>query len=163
MKTTKSDKLIAAIQELQNAAGNIHDLNCGGCGVFAAAAVKRLNRLGFKAFARVASFSGYGHGLITAKRKGIQSKEDLSNHDVWPDHVIVEAIVGKRRFFFDSEHLTENFDRRLFLNCQLGKGRLDALSALRIVRYPYGWNSRFNRKQIPTLFRQMNQAISNLA
>lgn len=164
MRTTKTDKLIAAIQELQNATGNIHSINNGGCGVFAAAAAKRLNRMGFRAHVRVASFSNFGLRLAKLVASGnITSKDDLMNNDIPCDHLVVEAIVNKKRIFFDSSSMSETFKPHLFLDCHLGAGKMDALSALRVARTPHGWNPRFNRKQIPAIFRQMNSAIANLS
>lgn len=163
MKTTKFDKLIAAIQELQNATGNIERINNGGCGVFAGAAAKRLNRMGFRAYVRVASFGDFGLRLARlVANNAIKSKDDLTDNDIYCDHLIVEAIVGKKRVFFDATNMSETFQRELFLHCRLGHGRMDALSALRVARTRRGWNTWFRRSQIPKLFRQMNEAIAPL-
>ena len=163
MKTTKTDKLIAAIQELQNATGNISYINNGGCGVFAAAAAKRLNRMGFRAYVRVASFTNFGLRLARLVANGnITSKRDLTRNGISCDHLIVEAIVNKKSIFFDATNMSPVFNPRLFLDCRLGAGRMDALSALRVARTRYGWNPYFRRSQIPTLFRQMNEALAPL-
>lgn len=120
--------------------------------------------MGFKAYVRVASFADFGLNLSRLiTKRAIKSKDDLHKNGIFCDHLIVEVVVGARRFFFDSEHCSEVFEPRLFLDCKLGHGRMDPLSALRVARTRYGWNWRFDRKQIPTLFRQMNQAIANLA
>lgn len=155
------DKLEQLVTNIQESIDWVSDLNCGGCGVFAALVAKRLNRIGIPAVVRVGAWSANQHP--SAIRDTYHKNSRPKQADFWMncvsfDHLIVEIPFGGQIFHMDSEcfHPAESVTRTC--NAPLFPDPLDIHTALRIAK-DKGWNHRFNRKQISSMIQSLNHVF----
>lgn len=161
--SNESSKLETFLFEIQNAVADIHNMNAGGCAVFAGLVSRRLNKIGFKAKVRVGDViydSKEKNRLKDAKKKGARRMGDFGKHGICFWHLIVEITDGKQKYHFDSESLIKaKKNLALFPQAQVYNGALNSAETLILARSK-GWNWMFNRKQIPTLIKRLNEVFA---
>lgn len=137
---------------------NITNINCGGCGVFAYEFCKRLHDLGHTS-ARIRVY-GFRADMFPYSLNEIEEQingndiEEYWDYDVDFAHIVVEFdgylwdADGKRRL---------NKVNNLWNGCfAMYKGNISLASLKSLVKYQYGWNSAYNRRQTPKLRRIMD-------
>lgn len=143
--------------------GEITNINKGGCAVFAS---------------HVAYHLKYNHGMkdvvlrtgwngdkvnIDKVRKGIPSN---STSMEWNDvgihfgHVIVEFKHRGKKYHYDAHAGVIKSQRKTVLNnYPLYAGSMTLEEGLQIASSDVGWNSQFNRKQIPKVIKIINSHL----
>jgi len=160
--SNESSKLETFLFEVQNAVADIDRMNAGGCAVFAGLVSRRLNKIGFKAKVRVGDVlynSNEKNRLKDAKKNGARKMGEFGEQGICFWHLIVEITDGKQKYHFDSESLVKaKKNLVLFPNAQVYNGALTPAETLILARSK-GWNWMFNRKQIPTLIKRLNEVF----
>lgn len=151
--------LLTALSAVQAAAANVEDLNCGGCGLFAAAVGKQIEKLGVKVKVRI------GHWPFVVKTDAIPRgrKNNSKTLDEWNDsglnigHAFLEFEHEGEKYHFDSGGVTKANES----NCPTLKSMVPYPDSLNLrelaltVRQQDGWNTSFNRKEFPALSKEI--------
>ncbi|RWZ87284.1 MAG: hypothetical protein EO766_12225 [Hydrotalea sp. AMD] len=131
---------------------NIRDLNCGGCGVFAAHVAKHLKDI---VPTRVAVFNR-GEDIkideIRPKLRNNHSCVEWADHGMRYDHVMVEFDYDGNTYLFDSRGIfpvSDKIDLDMYKMTRSGYLTIEEICA--IAANPYPWNHWFNRSQIQSL------------
>ena len=136
------------------------DINWGGCGVFAALLGEALHNAGYDVAITMTGYGGPPRKTIKGIRKYIndciENGEDITvnywNHFGVPNHhVLVKVTLSDRVIYIDCDGL-QTIDHPVCVDIS----RDDLLT---FVWNPIGWNSDFDRKQIPTLKKKVNKLI----
>ncbi len=150
-KITKKE-ILDLCSEIDN---SVEYLNHGGCGVFAFLVGSRLEKFDNCAVkVRVVDFYGEFTGNI---EKAIPS--DFSDIRNWEkngvafNHIVLEVkLKHLKPFFLDSHGIYESE--------KIVEGSIPVGFIQYIVQASKGWNSAFNRRQIPTIMRKVKQFFS---
>lgn len=140
------------------------DINYGGCGVFAALLGEALHNAGYEVSIRMAGYTEPPALPLRLIREHVQFIAEVSSGKVsvrhWNKygvdngHVFVKVRIDDHDWLLDSDGLHEyDPDER---PSQVDITLDDLLS---FVWNPAGWNSEFDRKQIPTLKKKVNKLI----
>lgn len=149
--------------EMLNALGEeaettINNLNSGGCAVFAAHVGYHLKYRAGISNVRLRighSFADECDQIPTIEEARKNTHSNANAHD-WNDvgvhfgHVIVEFELDDRVYHYDSSGVTRAAGVTENFGFVLHKGALTIEEGLQIACDPSGWNSSFNRSQIPT-------------
>jgi len=124
-------------------------INWGGCCVFAGILGKHLAAVG-KVRVRVINSMWDGERNLDEVRKKVRKNEcaEWNRHGVGFSHVVIEFAYKRRYYIIDSEGirvLTNNLDSRYV------EGALTVEEARELGSTPRGWNSIFNRDEIPAI------------
>lgn len=139
-------------------------INSGGCCVYASAIATELKKLGIEC--RIVVCSSYVATTIDDARKQIHKSnrgnlptvDDWNSNCVYMDHVIVEFFYNGKVYHYDTDLLhkaTNKFHRMSVLS-----GRLTIEEATFIASTASGWNTAFNRKDIPDIMVMIKDAFA---
>lgn len=141
-----------------------NDINYGGCGVFAALLGEALHNAGYEVSIRMVGYVEPPTLPLRLIREHVQfaaeadsskvSVRHWNRYGVDNSHVFVKVRINDRDWLLDSDglHKYDHEERPSQVDIELD----DLLS---FVWNPAGWNSEFNRKQIPALKKKVNQLI----
>lgn len=170
----KLRKLSAALK-----ANGMYDINCGGCGVMAGIVGEILELLGVPV--EVVTSGDYGCSPAEARQRlrlywdigaGNDGRWDNSAWDsegVSRSHLAVRFMLGRDMYTWDSDGLIKSdkyFGRRddgSTSHCAdypFGEG-MTVAECVHISSVPQGWNSTFNRRQIPQMRELAQQHLFN--
>lgn len=137
-------------------------LDNGGCGVFAAAVAKELWKLGIP-------FNIVSAAPTSVTTTALDTVRSLCNSNVksqWSDngatfwHVGLQVYIDGEWFSFDSTGLQSNTEKLGALDVKSGYWTLDEMMAF--ADEEEGWNSCFDRREIPRIERMIEKAFSSL-
>lgn len=155
--------LKALVNNIQKSVNGVNNLNCGGCGVFAALVAKRLNKMGIPAVVRIGDYSADVNPKLlidTIKSNNSFNTKILKRNGIKFDHFIVEITHNRRKYHLDSDffHLANPITTNY--NTQLYEGFLTPFQAMILAKDKYAWNRAFNRKQIPAMIKKLNEVFN---
>lgn len=173
-------RLHAALNALANEANaKLEDLNCGGCGVFAAEVAQYLQRMGYAT--RIACSTGcwgFGGQNIDAMRERIMrtnngrcTASDWHNNEVSMSHLAVEYdYTTKRgrtvRRFYESAQGDRPASKTMTTDgwneFRVCEGRFTVAEMRDLADYVPAWNPRFERSQIPKLRKLVRKHLGPL-
>lgn len=153
-----SQQLLERLQTLGDATNFCFPyINCGGCGVFAAAVAKEVLALGFKAEV-IFSFSWFS---IYLSREDIE--EAFRNKNFAPlgfEHMAVRIELSKDNWItYDSDSIRKSRDRFGIDNAVAHPFALSVLQTEELVAQVDLWNPTFNRKNIPRVVALVKETL----
>ena len=157
--------LLTAIKQIQESVAAIPNINCGGCAVFAALLGQQLNKRKINFKVRVADDEhNYELDAVPiARARNCVRPAEWETNGVGFGHVFFEVEDGGKKLFFDSNTIQPAGGK-----IQLpGYGTLnvyhDPISlkeTVLIARDKSYWTSRFNRKRIPLMIKNISAACN---
>jgi hypothetical protein len=151
------------IAEIQQSVEWVDDLNCGGCGVFAAIVAKRFNKIGIPAVVRIGAWNAPSNSNAVKDTYSQYSRPKQSHfrsNGVSFDHLIVEIPFGGNIYHMDSICFHSAEPKTRTCSAPIYDGNLDVATALRIAKTK-DWNRCFDRKQIPNLIKSVNDVFDS--
>lgn len=141
------------------------NINFGGCGVFAGELGKDLQALGFQTRCIVFGYDGWAANsnlnAVASKLSRPESVWDWNDHDVTLYHVMLEVKGHGKHFLVDGEGVYDY--RKKAYN---GRGRYDGYIPVELMddmtKDASAWNSRFPRRTIPRVRKQIKQFVEDL-
>lgn len=158
--------LIAILDDLGWAISSKFDnVNCGGCGVVATFVAQCLEWCNITPRIKV---KGLGNNHIDYHRAHLVVPRDEATVVDWNEaglsvyHIVVEFDYNGTVYHFDSNGVVEwcgdNHDDFI----QTTDGSLTIEEALTMISTPSGWNTQFNRDQIPAMMEVVARHLSSL-
>lgn len=167
---SKEDMVKACLNSIsREVTYKIHDVNCGGCGVYAVELAKRLFRAGIRNF-RIRTYTYIGGTSRNTNVKYVEQNVFGKNS---PEYVIDWNMNG-----VDFDHVRLQWDGVLWdaygaVPRREGKkwnriyimqpGYISLKAMHKICKDSEGWNSRFPREKIPAMRRIMDKHFRLLA
>lgn len=172
-------RLHAALNALaRDANAKLNDLNCGGCGVFAAEVAQYLQRMGYATRVVCSTSEWCSRQNIDALRERIMrsnngrcTASDWHNNNVSMSHLAVEyEYVTKRgrtvRRFYESAQGDRPASKTMTTDgwneYRVCEGRFTVAEARDLADYVPAWNPRFDRDQIPRLRKLVRKHLGPL-
>lgn len=156
--------LIAALNDLGYAISTKFDsVNSGGCGVVAAFVAQCLEWCNVESQIKV---QGYGNKHIDYHRAHLDVPSDEATAVDWNNagmsiyHVVVEFNLNGTTYHFDSNGVIPagtNYE-----SMPIADGSLTVDEMLTMISVPVGWNTRFDRNQIPDMMETIAKHLSQL-
>lgn len=132
-------------------------MNYGGCCVFAAMVTKHLQQV----FPTAVAVGGYGdEPPIDEVRNNVRKNTpfEWNMRGVYFCHVVAEIEIKGKKYFFDTKGVRKASDHvGASGGWPLIEGRLTQEEAEELGNTKSGWNSSFNRKQIPKIQKDVNK------
>jgi hypothetical protein len=167
MKPAKKS-LFTALGKCQDEIANkVKNPNYGGCGVIAAIVASELQSLGIPA--EVVTTTKYGDVPRKVMQRVLTKNKPITNsavdsEGIERDHLGVRFKLGNLIRTWDSDGLNKG---RLLgylnepCNYKFGEG-LTVEEATMLANDKHGWNSMFNRRQIPKIRKIVKEAFKDL-
>ena len=168
------EKLVEALEKLgAEVSENVEQLNCGGCGVYAWLVAKALTKLGLKTEVVATNMGWFKKpdeiDLNALRAQLAEGNMSLKTKRHWEmlgaefAHVGVRLKVGKKYYVADANAVNPGKTR--LASYKVYKGAYTLEEAEAFAKEARGWNSWFDRKQIPTIRKLVNKYLSpkNLA
>jgi hypothetical protein len=131
---------------------NIEDVNYGGCCIVAYHVCTSLRAMGVKA--RVVVYDPGRPAMNTVRQELMKYGESNRSTKDWQRrgmgfwHVLVEFQYRGDRYLYDSDGCVSRAESRYRKGL---RGTLALVEAQGLISSPHGWNSDFDRRQIPKL------------
>jgi hypothetical protein len=159
--------LRTTLETVQQAVRDIPCLNQGGCGIFALAVTKQLAKRGIAYRIRVGEswmaniFGGFNkNGIQEVNQKPINSLPEANAVGVFFQHIYPEVKVGRSWMAFDSNYLLKSKEYQAKTGLLAYEDFLEENKLETLAMNPVGWNERFDRDNIPTVFDKVEQAFA---
>lgn len=154
-KNVSTKSVFKALRKIQKDVSHIHDMNYGGCGVFAYIVGEELKKIGWEVDIVTPS---YGRGGIPSKiRRYVKnnSPDEWSRNGLSRAHLAVRFKTPKGVVYtYDSDCLNRGGSKFGWFEwlCEypFGEG-LTVEETKEMCKTGEGWNQTFNRKQIPEI------------
>ena len=137
---------------------NYEDINRGGCGITAALIATHLEKL---AKIRIVTYGGEGD--VDKARHNVKNNSviEYNIHDIRFCHVWVEFRWKGRWYTIDSDGIRKRSDMYKKY-CKPSKGHFTVEEMNEIGGREEGWNSMFDRDQIPNMKRMLERNFNKL-
>ena len=141
-------------------------INYGGCAVYAAMIVAALKRHNIDAKGIVASYGAGSPGWMSSDVATIdKAREKIKKNDIheWQAngisfaHVGVEFKIGRLKKHYDTSGVRRA--GKLLDKMPIYEGRLEYTEVRALAASKKGWNSSFDRKDIPALRKLVNARL----
>lgn len=144
------------IEILNNLANDVHtefsSINHGGCAVFANIIATELSRLGIRVFGIVACFDVEDLNTVRENIEDNFSLEEWNQAGICFNHVgIVFWYEGKKYYYESMEGVVEAQNCYSLCGLEICEGYLYLEELEALANTKRGWNTWFNRAQIPAL------------
>lgn len=136
------------------------NINSGGCCVYAAMVVAELNKLNIPAKGIVASYSSLASKSIDKIRPLIEKNtlDEWQKNGVSFSHVGVEFTLNGKKKHYDTGGVRKA--GKELDHMPIYKGRLEYIELRALAAKKYGWNTCFNRRDIPELRRLVKSFLA---
>lgn len=166
MAKIPEEKIIWALEKLgANVSRSVPAINQGGCGVYAWLVAKALHSLGIKTEV-VATNMGIGKpvDLDKLREELAAGGLDFGSKRHWEmlgaqfAHVGVRLKIGRKYYVADADTVIPGKTR--LQRWKVYKGAYTLEEAEAFAKEARGWNSWFDRRQIPTIHKLVNKHLS---
>lgn len=154
----------------KTATKEIYCLNFGGCGVFAVAIAKELQKRNIPCEIITVAYSAKS-SPSNVKSNLLSTKESLKCCDAWDSNGLGRNHVGVRfkyngiTFTYDSDAIRRSvrkFGQNGAWECNYPYGEgMSTEDMKKLVEKKHGWNSDFDRRQITTVKKIVKEAFKN--
>ena len=139
-------------------------INYGGCAVYAAIVGKELQALGVEVKVLVGGgWSSNPAVSVDEARKNVKKigrKTDWHENNISFGHVGLEFFWKRRKYHYDSNGAHK--PQKTLDGSTIHKGRMTLEECTAIAAEPQGWNTSFNRRQIPALRRMIKAHFAEM-
>ena len=141
--------------------GRHHNINCGGCGVFATLAYPFISQLFDNVSICLVQYYGKGENVDHTRKEIIINGESVYDKKNWGalnfNHILLKVVVDDVSYLIDSEGVREEEDYCYHV-CD-GSFTYEEIKALSASGS--GWNSWFDRDQIPSINADVAHLFNN--
>jgi len=163
-KNVSTKSVFKALRKIQNDVSHIHDMNLGGCGVFAYIVGEELKKIGWEVEIVTPSYGG----IPSKVRRHVKnnSPEEWSNNGLSRNHLAVRFKTPKGVVYtYDSDRLDKGGSKFGWFeyDCEypFGEG-LTVEETKEMCKTGKGWNRTFNRKQIPEIRSTIKKSFKEI-
>jgi hypothetical protein len=139
------------------------DINAGGCCVFAALVGARLEKIGKEVAIKVGSGNGRSRPLDYYRQQvGSNRPTEWNDVGLYFGHIVVEFFHDDDLYHYDATGMHFADGRTYDGGYPIAEGSLTVAEAAEMAADPGGWNTNFDRDDIPDIERLIDDTFNRI-